>query len=217
VLCADARVYFKFIMCEVNGNDKMGSECNNKSYFSEVSGMPSTPSSYYELSPNHNNSVSSTRTISNNSWVNDQQQTNNGVNNNNNNNNNNANSTDQNQQDTKHSNNNSSENKNSVNESLNSRSNKSSSYGQPTTNFQMPSSQWNFSTTLGNSYQRLYNDYHNYILSPNASQCALVPTHPTTIPSDSHPIHIHQMQTSHHLKKFYYQGAIYIQYSIYIS
>lgn len=173
------------IMCEVNGNEKMDSECDNKSYFSEVSG----PSSYYELSPNQNNSVSSTRTISNsNSWVNndDQQQTD--------------------HQDMKHNNNNTTENKNSVNESLNSRSNKS--YGQPT-NFQMPTSQWNFSSSLGNSYQRLYNDYHNYILSPNASQqCALV--HPVAaVPTalNSESLHIHQMQTSHHLKKFYYQGA----------
>lgn len=73
------------------------------------------------------------------------------------------------------------------------------------------SPQWNFGSTLGNSY-RLYNDYH-YIISPNTPQpCALVAPCATSVQnqnskSQTHH-HIHPMQTTtHHLKKLYYQGS----------
>lgn len=87
----------------------------------------------------------------------------------------------------------------------------SKAYANSNQHFPIHNPQWNFSSTLGNSY-RLYNDYH-YIISPSApQQCALVPS--SSVPSGesdsqaNHHHHIHPMQaTTHHLKKLFYQGS----------
>jgi hypothetical protein len=89
----------------------------------------------------------------------------------------------------------------------------SKAYGSINQHFQIPNPQWNFGSTLSNSY-RLYNDYH-YIITPNTpQQCALVSPCSSSVPStDSEPPahqhhHIHPLQTTtHHLKKLYYQGS----------
>lgn len=78
---------------------------------------------------------------------------------------------------------------------------------------QMSATQWNFPSAFGNSYQRFYTDSHyGIVISPNVSQQSSLMSTPSSSlhslngePPPSHH-HVHQMQTSQHLKKIYYQG-----------
>lgn len=100
------------------------------------------------------------------------------------------------------------------NEQLNNRPSHKN-YNNPQQNHQMTAPPWNFPGALGNSYQRFYGDSHyGIVIAPNIShQGSLISTPSSSlhslnseIPSQSHNHHIHQMQTTQHLKKIYYQG-----------
>lgn len=80
---------------------------------------------------------------------------------------------------------------------------------------QMSAPQWIFPGSLGNSYQRFYGDSHyGVVIAPSISQQNSLISAPSSslqspnseIPSQSHSHHMHQMQTTQHLKKIYYQG-----------
>lgn len=94
------------------------------------------------------------------------------------------------------------------------RSHKSFTHSAPShQHVQMSAPQWNFPSALSNSYQRFYSDSHyGIVITPNVSQqSSLISTPSSSLhslngePPQSHH-HAHQMQSSQHLKKIYYQG-----------
>lgn len=69
---------------------------------------------------------------------------------------------------------------------------------------------------IGSSYQKFYGDSHyGIVITPTVSQQGSLVSTPSSslhslnsdIQSQNHNHHVHQMQTSQHLKKIYYQGA----------
>lgn len=176
----------------------MGSDNNCNNYYNVEQNMSSSPF-YQTLNSQDNQNQDSAMKNNSNEWMSTEQSSD-------------GNSSSQNQDSESESNRD--QNMRSNSEQLNSRP-VQKSYNISQQSVQMSAPQWNFPGSLASSYQRFYGDNHyGVVITPSISQQSSLISTPSSslqslnneIPSQSHNQHIHQMQTTQHLKKMYYQG-----------